>query len=107
MCGPKEGQKHADGNEIPSPSHTGGAGLPVRRLAGMLVGWLGQTPDVLPGDAGKGQSLTCPSQTARLRAAEGRSWGERNAAGRDGHGGGGGKTAIWKRCGRHALRRRF
>ena len=61
MCGR---QKHADGNEIPSPSHTGCAGLPVRRLARVLVGRLGQTPDVLHGDASISTRLGALSEKA-------------------------------------------
>ena len=46
----KKGRKsHAAGNEIPSPSHPGGARLPVRRLAGVVAGWLAPAPVVLPG----------------------------------------------------------
>jgi hypothetical protein len=39
--------KHADGNQIPAPSHAGGVGLAVRRLAGVLAGRMGQIPFVL------------------------------------------------------------
>jgi len=68
VCDQRRGRKqHADGDEIPSPSRTGGTGLPVRRLARVLAGRLGQTPDVLPGDAGEGQTLTCVAPTVRLR----------------------------------------
>src|SRR6266849_8559091 len=67
MCGPTEWQEHADGNEISPPSRTGCAGLPVRRLARVLVGRLGQTPNVLPGDGGEGQALTCPAAMAGCR----------------------------------------
>ena len=38
-----------------SPARPGGAGLPVRRLARVLVGWLGRAPDLLPGDGGSGK----------------------------------------------------
>ncbi|MCU1338465.1 MAG: hypothetical protein JWO19_4046 [Bryobacterales bacterium] len=58
MCGPAGwAGKHADGNKVPSPPHFGNIGLTVRRLAGVLVGWLGETPDVLPGDAGEDYRL--------------------------------------------------
>src|SRR6266478_424803 len=49
----RAGKSHAAGNQIPSPSHSGGTGLLVRRLAGMLAGRMGQTPTLLPGDAGE------------------------------------------------------
>jgi hypothetical protein len=45
---------HADGDEIPSASHAGGVGLVVRRLAGLLVGRIGQIPAVLSGHVGEG-----------------------------------------------------
>ena len=64
MCGLTEWQEHADRNEISPPSRTGCAGLPVRRLARVLVRGLGQTPNVLPGDGGEGQTLTCPAPLA-------------------------------------------
>jgi hypothetical protein len=44
-------EQHADGYKVPSPSHFGNVGLTVRRLARVLAGRLGETPDVLPGDA--------------------------------------------------------
>ena len=55
MCGQRTGRKpHADGNEIPSPSHRSYFGLLVRRLASVLARGLDQTPAQLPGDAGEG-----------------------------------------------------
>src|ERR1035437_7788349 len=41
-AGQTESHKHADGNEVPSPSHAGGVGLAVRRLASLLAGRMGQ-----------------------------------------------------------------
>src|ERR1035437_6825051 len=51
--------KHADGNEVPSPSHPGGVGLAVRRLGGVLVGGMGQIPPAFSGDGGEGPSPVC------------------------------------------------
>ena len=48
--------RHADGNEVPSPSHSGGGGLVVGRMAGLLTGGMGQIPAVLSGDAGEGSA---------------------------------------------------
>src|SRR5713226_7259329 len=42
--------------QIPSASHSGVVRLPVRRLSGVLVGRLGQTPAVLSGYAGEGSA---------------------------------------------------
>ena len=47
--------------EIPSPSHPGGDRLPVRRLAGLLVGRMGQIPAVLSGDAGEDAARILPA----------------------------------------------
>src|SRR5439155_18396348 len=67
--------EHASRDQIPAPSHTGGAGLPVRRLARVLVGRLGQTPHVLHRDGGQSEKL---SRNARekitIRAARRTSW---------------------------------
>src|ERR1035437_8636287 len=65
-----ESWAHADGNEIPSPSHAGGVGLAVRRLAGVLAGRMGQIPAALFGDGGEGPSL---EGTERRRNAAGES----------------------------------
>src|SRR6266849_5661043 len=106
MCGPKEWHEHADGNEISPPSRTGCAGLPFRRLAGVLARGLGETSDVLSGDGGEGQTLTCPGPMAGCVVPRRKKLGERNAAGHDG-------TAAlvyevtWRRCDRRARRRRF
>jgi len=35
-------QRHATGNEVPSPSHPCGVGFPLRQLADLLAGWLSQ-----------------------------------------------------------------
>src|SRR5438876_12013057 len=50
--------EHASRDQIPAPAHTGGAGLPVRRLARVLVGRLGQTPHVLHRDGGESEKLS-------------------------------------------------
>src|SRR5579872_2034625 len=52
-----ESWAHADGNEVPSASHSGGVRLAVRRLGSLLAGGMGQIPAVLSGDAGEGPSL--------------------------------------------------
>src|SRR5437870_3563099 len=57
------GQRHATGNQVPAPSHARRARLALRRLAGLLVRRLDQAPTVLPGDAGEGPPLRCPSPT--------------------------------------------
>jgi hypothetical protein len=53
------GEQYADGNEIPAPSHAGGAGLPVWRLERVLAGWLEQARLVLFGDAGETRTILC------------------------------------------------
>lgn len=52
----------------------GGVGLPVRRLERVLVGGLGQTPDVLPGDGRAGQTLTRPAPTCVGDTERSMSW---------------------------------
>ena len=37
---PKEGRMVVHGNEIRKPSASGGIGISIRRLAGLLVGWM-------------------------------------------------------------------
>src|SRR3989442_11045855 len=49
---------HATGNEVPQAEYTGYAGLPIRRLAGVLAGRLEPTPDLLPGPASSGRTLS-------------------------------------------------
>src|SRR6185436_1756255 len=49
---------HATGNEIPPAEYTRYAGLPIRRLAGVLAGRLEPTPDLLPGPASSGRTLS-------------------------------------------------
>jgi len=49
---------HATGNEIPPAEYTGYAGLPIRRLAGVLAGLLVPTPDLLPGPASSDRTLS-------------------------------------------------
>src|SRR6266700_6226745 len=48
---------HATGNEVPQAEYTGYAGLPIRRLAGVLAGRLEPTPDLLPGSVSSGRIL--------------------------------------------------
>src|SRR5437016_7181723 len=49
---------HATGNEVPPAEYTGYAGLPIRRLAGVLAGRLEPTPDLLPGPVSSGRTLS-------------------------------------------------
>ena len=86
-------QRHADGNEIPSAANPGGTWLAVRRLAGVLVGRMEQTPNVLPGNAGEGRALKNEP-------------GEGNAAERD-DSAASGLTVTWTEGDSHDLRRRF
>ena len=52
------------GIEVPPAEYTGYAGLPIRRLAGVLAGRLEPTPDLLPGAVSSGRTL---SQLIRRR----------------------------------------
>ena len=46
--------RHATGNEVPPPLYRGYAGLPVRRLAGVLAGRPEPTPALPPGHVSSG-----------------------------------------------------
>src|ERR1035437_2790378 len=68
--GRRSKHKHADGNEIPSPSHAGRVRLAVRRLAGLLAGGMGQIPAAFSGDGSEDPS---PVRTGHRRNSAGES----------------------------------
>ena len=57
---------HATGNEVPPAEYTGYAGLPIRRLAGVLAGRMGPTPDLLCRDGAESEKLKPEWSDARL-----------------------------------------
>src|SRR5712691_5862734 len=70
---PDNGQRDAARNQIPSPSDTSYARLPLRRLGGVLARRLDPGPAVLPRDGGEDQTLICghapPTSTSAAPAA--------------------------------------